>query len=360
MQTQRIRLFGPRGYMGIGIHLAQIMKSIGSFEHTEFAVQHFHDRVVSEVREAIATTSAQDVNIFFGDVDFGVALKGAKFYWAVFESSRPPPRFEDWLKRYDFVLSPSQWGIDCMVRAGLDDRRLLLAPEGVDPLFFHRHGRPTKSRERPFRFLMMGKYETRKGYEVAFDAFERIFARESEVELWVKPEWISESRVMMAPQCLALMNRYKHLPIKWIRGFLNAQQLLTLHHQTDAFLFPSFGEGWGLPLIEAIAAGTPVICTNFGGQSQYLNDLSAYVSLIQYEIKPITCEQWRSDRNHPNPELDCWAYPDVAHMADLMSELISMPSDRRFRNATLASDQVRRDFTWIRAADRLLSIIEDL
>lgn len=45
-------------------------------------------------------------------------------------------------------------------------------------------------------------------------------------------------------------------------GFVNDQQLDMLYAKAYAFVFPSFFEGFGLPVLEAMAKGTPVLCSN--------------------------------------------------------------------------------------------------
>lgn len=39
----------------------------------------------------------------------------------------------------------------------------------------------------------------------------------------------------------------------------------------DGFILPSHGEGWGLPLIEAMASGLPTIATAWGGQMDFMS-----------------------------------------------------------------------------------------
>ena len=63
-------------------------------------------------------------------------------------------------------------------------------------------------------------------------------------------------------------------------GFANDQELATLYQQATAYVFPSLSEGFGLPGLEAMAAGTPVIAARasclpeiFGSAAEYFDPL---------------------------------------------------------------------------------------
>jgi alpha-1,3-rhamnosyl/mannosyltransferase len=45
-------------------------------------------------------------------------------------------------------------------------------------------------------------------------------------------------------------------------GPVTQEQLVALYNGATLFIFPSFGEGFGIPVLEAMACGTPVLCSN--------------------------------------------------------------------------------------------------
>ena len=52
--------------------------------------------------------------------------------------------------------------------------------------------------------------------------------------------------------------------------------LAEMYRGADAFVLPTRGEGWGLPIAEATASGLPVIATNFSGPTAFLTDDNSY------------------------------------------------------------------------------------
>ena len=68
-----------------------------------------------------------------------------------------------------------------------------------------------------------------------------------------------------------------------LRGFVfelsrcNDTDLATYLHHAQALLFPSFVEGYGMPLIEALAAGVPVVASNLGVFREFADNIPEYV-----------------------------------------------------------------------------------
>jgi glycosyltransferase-like protein len=60
-------------------------------------------------------------------------------------------------------------------------------------------------------------------------------------------------------------------------GILSDHELATLYRLTDAFLFPSITEGWGLVVLEAIASGLPVVTANRPPFTEFLTSEQAFL-----------------------------------------------------------------------------------
>lgn len=137
--------------------------------------------------------------------------------------------------------------------------------------------------------LMVGTVEPRKGYDQALDAFEILWAHNKDIRLIIigKPGWKTEE---LQQRIKEHAENGHHL--FWLSGA--SDELLTeLYSSVNGLLAASYGEGFGLPLIEAIRHGTPVlarkipifleISAQFGGIT-HGNFLSASALAQEIEI----------------------------------------------------------------------------
>jgi glycosyltransferase involved in cell wall biosynthesis len=106
--------------------------------------------------------------------------------------------------------------------------------------------------ERPYIFYL-GTFEPRKGIDVLLDAFEEIALRDGDVELWLagQPGWgVKDIEARLANH--AARPRIRRL------GFVDETILPALIRQSRVVSYPSRGEGFGMPVIEALACGAVV------------------------------------------------------------------------------------------------------
>jgi len=59
-------------------------------------------------------------------------------------------------------------------------------------------------------------------------------------------------------------------------GFVSDEDLAVLYNAATLLVLPSFEEGFGLPAIEAMACGTPVVCSNRGPMPELLGDAGRF------------------------------------------------------------------------------------
>jgi glycosyltransferase involved in cell wall biosynthesis len=352
----RIRFFGVDSPTGVGTHCSQTVKALQAFQFESIQVQLIKHNYIDEVQAAVSDSMDSDVNIFFFPEVYAHNLKGTKIYWCVFDASRPNPGYEQWLESFHYVFATSHWGRDIMLERGMDGSNIFVVPEGVDPKFYNPYGRPAAASSGKTRFLMVGKYEQKKGYREAFEALRIAAEQGAQLELLTKSDWINGTNAVLHPEFIQLVQQYQDkFNIVVYTGNFSREQMRTLYYSADYFLHPSRCEGWSLPLIEAIACGTPCITTRFGGHSEYLGFLPD-ADVIQTTLGPVDCQAFKDAVGHSDGDYGQWAYPDVGDMAQRIAAAAALPG----ASGLIGSDYVRQHYGWDLAADKILQFLHAL
>ena len=163
----------------------------------------------------------------------------------------------------------------------MDADRVLVAPNGVDARFSP--DTPAQSttfrRERalPERFwLYLGTLEPRKNLLVLLRAFARWRQIASPLDQGVHlvlaggKGWYYDT--IFAEVAALGLTEFVHFP-----GFVPDDELPAWYRAAELFVYPSRYEGFGLPVVEAMACGTPVICSNAPGVREVASDAAIQV-----------------------------------------------------------------------------------
>jgi glycosyltransferase involved in cell wall biosynthesis len=143
---------------------------------------------------------------------------------------------------------------------------------------------PSTSKRLLDKFVMVGTIEPRKGHEEVLDVFEIMWQEGSRSELHIigKQGWQVEDlmqRIMRHPQ----LNKKL-----FMHGRLSDSEMLQHLSNSSATIFASFGEGFGLPIVEAAAVGTPLILRDLSvfrevtsSEALFFRDSSELLALIK-------------------------------------------------------------------------------
>jgi alpha-1,3-rhamnosyl/mannosyltransferase len=170
------------------------------------------------------------------------------------------------VRRADRVLTVSEWSradiVDCY---DLEPERVVVTGGGLDPAFTHTGDRP----ERPPYLLFVGALQPRKGPIVALDALARL---PGDLQLvMVGPVKRGFGEVRAAMDRLRLSSRVE------LAGYVSKKDLAGLYRGAACMIFPSHYEGFGLPVLEAMASGTPVVATTAGAIPEVAGDAAVLV-----------------------------------------------------------------------------------
>jgi glycosyltransferase involved in cell wall biosynthesis len=216
-----------------------------------------------------------------------------------------------------------------------------VVPGGVDAEVFRPLDRAAE-RDRPFRFLCVGKWENRKNIGQLVEAFGREFRAEEPVELVLHcfnpylPHLDVESEVRrLAPQ--------SHAPIR-ISHPVAGESMVELYNSSDVFALPARAEGWGLPIVEAMACGLPAIVTNYSALTDYLNESNGYPLRVAKMV-----DVYDPFFYPAGWDLGQWAEPDFDDLRRLMRHVFEHPEEARAKGRQARADVCNR-WTWDHAA----------
>lgn len=119
--------------------------------------------------------------------------------------------------------------------------------------------------DRPY-ILAVGTLEPRKNYARLFDAYARVLELGAHQDLVVagRPGWMFQP----ALDRIAALGISDHVRIVQP----DDSQLRALYSAADAFVYPSLYEGFGIPVLEALACGAPVACSRTSSLPEVLGD----------------------------------------------------------------------------------------
>jgi glycosyltransferase involved in cell wall biosynthesis len=150
----------------------------------------------------------------------------------------------------------------------LDASKIVVTPLGVDDFFFQAGSHPSGSNDKPF-FLFVGHRMLHKNFARLLAAFkESGLAQEVDLKVISPGDFtLEETRTI---QEMGLNNSIKILPA------VNDTVLRANYAHSIALVYPSEYEGFGLPILEAMASGTLVATSNVSSMPEVGGDVALY------------------------------------------------------------------------------------
>jgi glycosyltransferase involved in cell wall biosynthesis len=162
---------------------------------------------------------------------------------------------------------------------------------GIDSEMYPYIDRPER---KTFTYLMTGTITGRKNPFSVMKAFSELFAGRKDVELIIKTKQGTMPNI-----------KFRGVNIKIIDKFVSSEEMLEYYKKADCFVFPSRGEGFGLPPLEAMATGLPTIIADNTGMSEYADDKYCYVIRKNKLVKANNFPKiWGDVGSFYNPDYD--------------------------------------------------------
>lgn len=262
----------------------------------------------------------------------------------MFETTRPPEKWADPMNRCRRVVVPCAQNRDAFRSMGVTVP-IEVVPLGVDPEKWPVIDR--RRRDQPYTFLMSGGITHRKNPQMAAEAFAAAFPRSRrDVRLVIKTRGAGAKGFRDWAAQLPRDDR-----IEVVGEESTPDQMLGWMHRADAFVWPSRGEGFGLPPLQAMATGLPCIIADNSGMKEYIHRSCCI---------PVKCQEVKvpanADGGYPDSWGDCgnWWEPDF----DNLVEAFRLCRYSRVQGiGRKAAQYVRDNFTVRHTCGRLLEVV---
>jgi glycosyltransferase involved in cell wall biosynthesis len=160
-------------------------------------------------------------------------------------------------------------------------QKINIVPLGIDNTIFDYKlsDKNTKQSNDPYVFIMIGKWEVRKGYDLLLDLFNKAFSTEDNVELWLMGS--SDPTCFSQQEMDQWHSFYSSGPlaskIRIIPRVKAQKDVADLISKADCGLFVSRAEGWNLELLEVMAMNKPVITTNYSAHTEFCDKNNSFL-----------------------------------------------------------------------------------
>lgn len=243
----------------------------------------------------------------------------------------------------DELWVPSRFVADAFVQGGVNRQRVQVIPNGFAPERFHPRVSPARPDGcRGCVFLFVGGTILRKGADLLLQAYADAFCEEDDVTLVFKDTGAASfyRHNTLLPRVQKMAARPGTAPIVVLTEELDDRRLAALYRGCDALVLPYRGEGFGMPLIEAMACGRPVVTTAAGPALEFCSPECAY--LLPATEVPVT---------EPPPPFGeftgtwTWFEPDLNALAETLRCIYENRAEA-LRRGQRAAELVARSYAW--------------
>jgi len=183
----------------------------------------------------------------------------------------------------------------------------------------------------PFTFLHVGSPSSRKNTQMAVDAFMRTYGHLKDYLLVVKSLGPPDARIRDSGMNHGAIANHDRIHV--IDYEISEDELADLYRSAHCLLYPTMGEGWGMIPFDAIACGTPTICTNATSCTEY-----AHLSVpLDYE--------WSSEGTSGIYLGGKWAKPSMDDFVDKMHYVVNNYEEVKqhtLKGATI----IHKEYSW--------------
>ncbi len=289
------------------------------------------------------------VAVVYGQGDVFQRNRGRyKVGYTMLEVDGFPPEWVRQANEMDEVWVPTDFNRRGLLESGLK-RPVHVIQLGIDTDYFHPRIQAHPNPMEELVFLSIFEWGERKEPWLLLRAFNETFSAREPVRLLCK--------VINKDGGLRLKDEIRKLRLKesggrisWLLNFeFPHYQLGSLYRSADCFLAASRGEGWDMPLMEAMACGLPAIATDWGAHTEFVHEGIAYPLRSRQTVPAVAkCPYYAGFS---------WADPDPEHLRHLLREVYENRDEAR-RRGQAAAKEVAARWSWQSTARKIVTRLE--
>lgn len=309
------------------------------------------DYIRAAIDRGSVFTPQPSIKLFHQFALEGLSDEALRIGFPIFELDRFNKQEQEQLKSVDMIFVCSNWAKE-VVSQYMNEDLIYVVPLGVDtdvfkyaPSYYHYKT----------RFLCVGKWEYRKGHDILVKAFANAFSEWDDVELVMHCE-----NIFIGPENRRWENLYKsklgdRVQFTYKKDYPTHNMLSILYNSCNCLIAPSRAEGWGMPILEAMACGLSVITTNISGQSEYVSGENAYI--IDTDGAEVAFDgRWFWPEKTEGGQ---WAKLDSNAMDSLVEHMRRAHAQRQSNPLYVneAAIKTARNFTWKNTVNKLCDAV---
>lgn len=281
--------------------------------------------------------------VVYGQGDAFAANDGNyKIGYTMLEVSGLPTSWVEQANMMDEVWVPTEFNRETFLSSGVT-RPIHVMPLGVDINYFNPYivNYPVCN---DYKFLTVFEWGERKAPEVLIKTFNETFRADEPVVLLCKAN-VTDPGIDVRSILRSLNLSSAGGRIEFIfNKYFPHHQLGALYRSADCFVLATRGEGWGMPILEAMACGLPVIATYWSAPTAFMNDSNSYPLQVRAMIPAVAkCPYYAGFE---------WADPDADHLRYLLRHVYEHQDEARKKGSQAAADVAAR-WTVAHAAQRI-------
>lgn len=225
---------------------------------------------------------------------WGKFLEPGKYHIGrlIWETDKLPHDFILGARLMDEIWTGCEYSKQAILNSGVD-RPVYVIPEAIDlehiPTQLPPYEMPYKH---DFMFYSIFEWSDRKNPEALLRAYWKTFKEGEDVGLVIKT-YMDNFGTRNQNEILTQIDKIKrslrlpyYAPLYVVDYLMDRHQIYRFHATNDCFVSAHRGEGWGVPQMEAMALGKPIISTNLGGIHEWIKTgIHGYT--LDYDMIPI-------------------------------------------------------------------------